>query len=175
MIEELTTKRFLLRRIKDSDLNNIYKGLSHPEVIKYYGVSYNSLEATREQMRWFRELEQKETGGWRAICSAGDETFLGATGFNNLSKEHKKTELGFWILPEFWGRGIIQELLPVICNYAFENLHLHRIEAFVESENVNSAKALKNQGFQHEGTMVDSEVKNGKFISVELFAKLKSK
>ncbi|PAM93344.1 GNAT family N-acetyltransferase, partial [Flavobacterium sp. IR1] len=67
MVEELTTARFLLRKFRDPDLRNVYKGLSHPEVIKYYGVSYSSLEATNEQMRWFRELEEKEGGGWWVI------------------------------------------------------------------------------------------------------------
>ena len=174
MIEELGTKRFLLRRFKNGDLENVFRGLSNPEVIKYYGVSYKSLEAAREQMTWFMELEKKQTGGWWAICTAGNEEFLGAAGFNNLSKEHRKAELGFWLLPEFWGRGIIQEVLPVICSFAFEKLNLHRIEAFVETENINSAKVLKKQHFRHEETMVDSEVKNGIFISVDIFAKLKS-
>jgi ribosomal-protein-alanine N-acetyltransferase len=175
MVEELTTARFLLRKFRDPDLGNVYKGLSHPEVIKYYGVSYSSLEATNEQMRWFRELEEKESGGWWIICSAGDQQFLGVAGFNNLSREHRKAEVGFWLLPEFWGRGILQEVLPVICNYAFTKWNLHRIEAYVETENSNSANVLIKQAFTHEGTMIDSEVKDGKFISVALFAKLKSK
>ena len=49
-----------------SDIENIYRGLSHPEVIKYYGVSYNSLEATKVQMEWFKEPQQL---CW-AICDA---------------------------------------------------------------------------------------------------------
>ncbi len=174
MIENLKTERFLLRRFKNDDLEKVFQGLSNPEVIRYYGVSFSSLEATREQMAWFEELEQKETGAWWAICSLEDQSFTGAAGFNNVSKEHRKAELGFWLLPEFWGRGIIQEVLPVICEFAYTKLNLHRIEAFVETENTASAKALKNQGFRHEGTMVDSEVKNGRFISVDLFARLEN-
>ncbi|WP_424493005.1 GNAT family N-acetyltransferase [Salinimicrobium sp. GXAS 041] len=174
MIENLKTERFLLRRFKNDDLENVFKGLSHPEVIKYYGVNFSSLHETREQMKWFEELEQNGTGAWWAICSPETETFFGAAGFNDLSKEHRKAEIGFWLLPEFWRKGIIQEVLPVICDFAFTKMNLHRIEAFVETENKASAKALKKQGFRHEGTMVDSEVKNGSFISVDLFAKLKN-
>ena len=43
----LATQKLLLRQIIDSDLENIYHGLSHPGIIQYYGVRYSSLEATR--------------------------------------------------------------------------------------------------------------------------------
>ena len=45
----LLTSRFVLKPIVDSDIEFVYQGLSHPEVIKYYGISYNSLEGTRDQ------------------------------------------------------------------------------------------------------------------------------
>ena len=38
--------RLLLRQFVDSDIENVYKGLSDPEIIKYYGVSYKTLEDT---------------------------------------------------------------------------------------------------------------------------------
>ena len=38
----IKTSRFRLRQFTDADLENVFKGLSHPEVIKYYGVSFNS-------------------------------------------------------------------------------------------------------------------------------------
>jgi ribosomal-protein-alanine N-acetyltransferase len=92
-----------------------------------------------------------------------------------LAGNIEKRKWVFGYFPEFWGRGILQEVLPVICNYAFTKWNLHRIEAYVETENSNSANVLIKQAFTHEGTMIDSEVKDGKFISVALFAKLKSK
>ena len=46
----LKTERLLLRQFADTDLENVFKGLSHPKVIKYYGVNYQTLEATKEQM-----------------------------------------------------------------------------------------------------------------------------
>lgn len=46
----LQTKRLILRQIIPTDIQDIYKGLSNPEVIKYYGVSFDSLAGTAEQM-----------------------------------------------------------------------------------------------------------------------------
>lgn len=161
-----------MRQITEADLENIFRGLSHPEVIKHYGVSYKTLEETWEQLEWYAELERTHTGIWWAIISKYTQEFCGAIGYNNLSREHKKAELGFWLLPEFWRQGIIQEALDPVLEYAFQDLQLHRIEAFVETENISSQKTLQKCHFQQEGILRDSEIKNGRFISVAVFSKL---
>ena len=170
----IKTKRLLLRQFVESDLESVFKGLSHPDIIKYYGVSYQTLEDTKEQMTFFADLEKNETGIWWAVCSPDNKTFYGAGGLNSLSKEHKKAEIGFWLISEFWGDGIMKEAMPLICNYGFNSLGLHRIEGLVETENKNCKKAMAKLDFQHEGTMKDCEIKNGAFISLDIFAKVKT-
>ncbi len=170
----LKTKRLIFRQITPTDIQNIYKGLSNPKVIKYYGISFDSLEATEEQMIWYRNLEQNETGIWWAICSLDNNIFYGAGGFNNLNKEHKKAEIGFWLLPEFWGQGFMQEAFPLIWDYGFNKLDLNRIEGFVDSENINCKKAVERLNFKFEGTMRDCEIKEGKYLSVDIYSKLKN-
>jgi len=168
----IKTSRLLLRKFVDSDLENVFKGLSHPDIIKYYGVSYDTVEATKTQMKFFADLEDKGTGIWWAVCSSDNNSFFGAGGLNSLVKEHKKAEIGFWLFPEYWGQGIMKEVIPLICEYGFTNLGLHRIEGIVESENQNCKKAMSKLGFVQEGTMIDCEIKNGRFISLDIYAKL---
>ncbi len=168
----IKTSRLLLRHFVENDLENVFKGLSHPDIIKYYGVSYETLEATKQQMKFFTDLENNGTGIWWAVCSAYNKTFYGAGGLNSLSKEHRNAEIGFWLLPDFWGQGIMIEAMPLICNYGFHKLELHRIEGFVETENTNCKKAMAKLDFRYEGTMIDCEIKNGKFISLDIYAKL---
>ena len=167
----LKTERLLLRQFRQDDIDKVFYGLSHPEVIEYYGVHYDTLEATQAQMDWFDKLETSRTGIWWAVCSTEDGAFLGAGGFNNWSHESQKAEIGFWLLPEQWGRGIMTEAMPLICNYGFGKMGLYRIEGFVESDNWNCKKALKKLDFRLEGTMEDCEVKNGRFISLDIYAK----
>ena len=169
----LESERLYLRRFELSDITNVFKGLSHPDIIKYYGISFSSLEATKEQMIWFADLEKNGTGIWWAVCSKFDGKFLGAGGLNDLSKENKKAEIGFWLLPENWGKGFMTETVPLIINYAFNSIGLHRIEGFVETENNNCKKSLAKLEFNHEGTMVDCEIKNGEFISLDIYSKVK--
>lgn len=168
----ITTHRLLLRRFSDDDLQNVFYGLSHPDVIRYYGVSYNSLEAAKHQLTFFSELERNGTGIWWAVCDKTNTNFYGACGINNWIREHRKAELGFWLLPEQWGKGIITEAVPLVCNYCFNTLGLHRLEAIIETENRNSKKVMRKLQFTHEGTMRDCEVKNGNLISLDIYSRL---
>ncbi|GAA4303469.1 GNAT family N-acetyltransferase [Aestuariibaculum suncheonense] len=163
----IKTDRLFLREITDFDQENIFRGLSNPKVIQYYGISFNSLEATKEQMLWFSEKTQM----WWAICSPDNQTFYGAGGLNDIDHKEKKAEIGLWLLPDFWGKGIMKEVLPLIADYGFQQLKLNRIEGFVESENMNCKKAMSKLDFQYEKTLKDCEIKNGKPISIDVYAK----
>lgn len=46
MFPTFKTDRLLLRKIVNSDIGHIFKGLSDPDVIRYYGVSFMTLEGT---------------------------------------------------------------------------------------------------------------------------------
>ncbi|WP_426326605.1 GNAT family N-acetyltransferase [Pedobacter sp. R-06] len=167
------TNRFLLRQFCSEDLTFVFEGLSHPDVICYYGVSYSCLEETKEQLIWFNHLQKNETGIWWAICDKENLGPLGAIGFNDLSKTDQKAEIGFWLLPEHWGKGIIKEVANPICNYAFEKLGLGKIEAMVETQNENSKKVLQKLDFDYQKTMENCEIKNDKLISLAIYVKLK--
>ncbi len=167
----LESKRIKLRQFLDADIDNVFKGLSHPDIVKYYGVSYNSLEATKEQMTWFENLRKNDKGIWWALCDKTDGNFVGAGGLNEMNLKNKKAEIGFWLLKDYWGKGIMNETMPIILNYAFNNIGLHRIEGFVETENKNCKKALAKLNFNFEGTMKDCEIKNGAFISLDIYSK----
>lgn len=164
------TQHVSLLRIGGADIDHIYRGLSDPSVIQYYGVSYLSREATEEQMEWFAGLEDSGTGLWWKVCSADGAVFFGCLGFSSLSQEHRKAEIGFWLLPEYWGRGILAEAVPLIVGYAFQFLRVHRIEALIESENLNSKRAVEKLGFVFEGRMRDCEIKGGRFISLDIYS-----
>ena len=170
----ITTGRLLLRQFVSGDLENVYKGLSDPTVIRHYGISYESMEAAKQQLLFFADLEKNKTGIWWAICKADNSVFFGACGLNNLNDEHKKAEIGYWLLPGFWGQGIITEAVPLVCEYGFKNLGLHRIEALIEVDNQKSKNVMEKVNFTYEGTMRDCEMKNGKFISLDIYAKLNS-
>ncbi|MDO6761813.1 GNAT family protein [Tamlana sp. 2_MG-2023] len=170
----METKNYKLQEIKPSDINNIHKGLSNPEITKYYDVHFSTLEETEVQMQWYRTLIKEGTGIWWGIYDKTDKQFCGAGGFNNLNKTHQKAEIGFWLLKEYWGKGILAEIMPKLFDLGFTQLNLNRIEGYVASKNIKCKSALEKINFQYEGTMRECEIKNLKKINVDFYAVLKS-
>jgi ribosomal-protein-alanine N-acetyltransferase len=161
-----------LEAITPADIAHIHRGLSHPEVIRYYAVRFMTLEATQEQMNWYSTIEHEGTGKWWAIRWEENGDFLGAIGLNNIHPVHKRCELGYWLLPEHWGKGIVREALGRVLDHAFNTLGLHRVMAEVETENAASARVLSKNGFRHEGTLRECEWKDGGWVSLDVYAKL---
>lgn len=69
----LHSPRFLLRQITQDDLRAVFDGLSNPQVIVNYGVSYASLEEAQRQMDWFEEIYSNGTAfGGRSVIQSKD-------------------------------------------------------------------------------------------------------
>ncbi len=169
----MKTNKYYLREIESQDINNIHKGLSDPAITKYYDVHFSTLEETKEQMKWYRDLRENGTGLWWGIYGCNDDNFRGACGFNNLERQHHKAEIGLWLLKEYWGNGILKEVMPVLFNAGFNTMGLNRIEGYVVSDNHKCKRALEKINFTYEGTMRECEVKNGELISVDIYSILK--
>lgn len=170
----MKSKNYYLKEIQDSDIENIYKGLSNPEITRYYAVHFSSLEETKIQMEWYRNLKETGTGLWWGIYDKSDDQFCGAGGYNGLEKEHKKAEIGLWLLQEYWGKGILKEVMPVLFELGFTKLDLNRIEGYVLNENIKCKNGLAKINFTYEGTMREFEYKNNKKIDVDIYSILKS-
>lgn len=63
------------------------------------------------------------------------------------SEDGKKAELGYELLPEFHGKGIMSEAVRFVLNYGFQALNFSRIEAFTNRNNSSSIKLLQKFNF----------------------------
>lgn len=172
MFPELQTQRLLLRQVRPEDQQFIFEGLSHPDVIPYFGVRYDSFEATKKQMDWYAKAYAEGSGGpWKIIEKASGNR-LGVVAFYFYKPEHKKAEVGFWLFPEYWNKGIVSEALKAVIDYCRTEKGIHRLEAFVEEGNEASSRVLDKAGFEYEGRMRDCEIKDGRYISLLLYGLL---
>ena len=169
----MNSERFILKEIENRDIKLIHRGLSDERVTKHYAVHFPTLEDAQEQMDWYADLKNNGTGLWWGIYSLETGDFCGAGGFNDLDRDHKKAEIGFWLYPEFWGKGIMKEVMPLLFQKGFETLDLNRIEGFVESDNSKCKAALEKINFHYEGTLRECEIKDGKYLDVDIYALLK--
>lgn len=171
---EYQTANYYLKEVQSSDIENVHKGLSDPDITKYYDVHFPTLEATQEQMDWYANLKKDGTGIWWGIFGNRDDEFRGACGYNDLSKVHGRAEIGLWLLKEYWGQGTLREVMPKVFEIGFTELSLNRIEGYVVSDNAKCKRALEKINFTYEGTMREYEIKRGERISVDIFSILKN-
>lgn len=170
---DLHGPRYRLRAIDEADLPAVFAGLSDPQVIEHYGVSYDTLEETRAQLRWYERIQHEETGQWWCICAPeAPGVLLGACGVNDIVREHRRAELGYWLLPPYWRRGIAFEAVDTMIRYAFAHLGLHRLGADVDMENKASAGLLHKLGFVREGVRRGYEFKQGAPLDLQVFSRL---
>ena len=173
-METISSLRFTLKTITTKHLAFIFEGLSDKIVTEHYGVHFNSLSETKEQINWYNNLLKDNTGKWWAI-HAKDNTFYGAIGFNDLNKQEQQIEIGFWLLPKFWKQGVISECLPLVINYAFSNFNINSIIAYVESDNINSSTLLEKNNFIKSKKHIQETNKNGEMVNLNIFTYFKTK
>ena len=82
-------------------------------------------------------------------------------------------ELGYWIGEPFWGKGIATRIIKSLTSYIFDTYKIKRIYGNTFPNNIGSNKVLLNNGFQKEGTLRKAAFKDGFFIDLEVFGKLK--
>ena len=62
-------------------------------------------------------------------------------------------ELGYMLRTEYEGQGVMTEALRGLLSHTLGPNDLHRITAYVDTENVASQRVLDRLGFQREGTV----------------------
>ncbi len=58
----LETDRFIQRQFTENDLENVFIGLSHPEVIKYYGITNLIWDYTELKGLWIPKIKIAKKG-----------------------------------------------------------------------------------------------------------------
>ena len=80
-------------------------------------------------------------------------------------------EMGYWLAEEFWGQGIMSEVVPVFVNHCFDKFSLKRIYATTYSSNPASARVLEKSGFVFEGRLHKHVIKDRQILDSLLYAK----
>src|SRR3990172_4653322 len=96
--------RLLLRKIKKSDVNEIFFLRSDERVMKYIDKApAKTIDDAYEFIQKITGLEKNnETVTW-AITIKGDDELIGTICFWNIQKEHYRAEVGYVLHPDFWG------------------------------------------------------------------------
>lgn len=145
----------ILRELAISDVKDFYSYITHPEVARFLAdedAPKSKEEAVEELLYWLNLYRHKRSIYW-GIAEGSSNKLIGTCGFNNWNPLHKRAEVSYDLARAYWGRGIMTHALREICNFAFNKMEVHRIQATVAYDNAGSLRVLEKLGFIKEGLM----------------------
>jgi RimJ/RimL family protein N-acetyltransferase len=96
-----------------------------------------------------------------SIYSRDRRTFIGSTGLHRVNWEVPSFHIGYWVVPEFEGKGLITEAVNAVTRYAFGVAGARRVEIRCDPENARSLAVAKRLGFVQEGIFKNDNVLDG--------------
>lgn len=169
----LETERLYLRRITAEDANEIFELRSNKETMKY--VPRPLAKTKDDALRHMAIIEERiinnEGINW-AITLKNNPKLIGLIGHYQIKPEHYRAEIGYMLLPEYHGKGIISEAVEELIKYGFNELKLHSIEAIIDPENKASERVLQKNGFIKEAHLKENEYYDGRFLDTVIYSLL---
>ncbi len=173
---ELTTKRLRLRFLDLEDAADYFEIRSDEQVMKYLArPKAQTIEDVIQVIKRVHDSIQKNTGICWAICLKEDPKIIGTIGFYRSQLEHFRTEIGYEMRPEYWGKGIMSEAMRAVLDYVFHKLNFHSVEANIDPINKKSSGILERNHFLKEAHFRENYYFNGKFTDSAIYSLLKSR
>ena len=172
---ELRTKRLLLRRLKNTDANEMFFLRSNENVMRYIGREPTKTIAGAEEFinKINKNIDENDAILWGITLLNDPSTIIGTICFWNIKKEHYRSEIGYVLHPDHWGKGIMKEAINSVVEFGFSVLGLHSVEAQLNPENLASSYVLERTGFIKEGYLREDFYFNGKFSDTAIYSRLK--
>lgn len=171
----LETERLLLRRLDKNDVDAVFKLRSDAETMKYIPrpLAKNNEEALGHIALIDERVNTNEGINWAITLKESPESLIGIIGHYRIKPENFRAEIGYMLLPEFSGKGIISEAIKATVDYGFDVMGLHSIEAILAPENFGSERVLQKNGFVKEAHLLENEFYDGKFLDTVIYSLLK--
>jgi ribosomal-protein-serine acetyltransferase len=168
--------KILLRQIELEDYKDIFGTINSQR--EYLGKWLPFVEFTRqpEDTKAFVEMtiNLPEDRFELVFTIRYENKFAGLIGFKSTDRANKKTEIGYWLSEKLQGKGIVTKSVKRLCDFAFEELDINRIQIKCAVGNERSVFIPKRLDFKFEGIERDGELLSGnQFTDIETYSKLK--
>ena len=138
-----------MRNLTPEDEREIFALRSSDEINKYLDrPKANTLDdALGFITKIINGIAENEAIFW-VVTPKGGTKFLGSICLWKISREEAKAEIGYELLPENHGKGIMQEVIPRVIQFGFEEIKLQMIEAELTPRNLKSVRLLEKNNFK---------------------------
>lgn len=148
----IETERLGMRHFTLEDATDVLRFSSNEEVTLYTGDagSIASLDDAEHVINsiWLAEYQQHGYARY-ALVHKADNKVIGFCGWKYMTEEGKP-DLGYRMLPEYWGQGLGMEAALAAMHYGKNVLGLTEVFADAVVENTGSIRIIEKLGFEFE-------------------------
>lgn len=168
---EHKTKRLYFREFTQNDFHLFYSVFSNEKVMRY--ALPERFDNEDDAMPFFNKMlennvvcRDKREAYESAVFSVENNDFIGLAAVinvHNLQPSSGCGEIGYLLLPSFWGNGFGTEIANTLIEICFTHIKLHRVTAKCNSNNHASEKIMQKSGMIKEGELRKKRFKNGQW------------
>ena len=148
-----------LTKITDADFDNYYRLVKDTLVMKM--ITNRALTLDEAQQKFQKILlnnQIHESFGYFKIIETNANHFIGFCKLEILNKESTEAEIGYMLLPMFWGKGITNIAVQQLLNSVKTKKNIHKVFAIIAPQNIASQKILlKNNFVYKEKYLIDGQ------------------
>ena len=173
-IPQLETDRLILRRMLQSDAEDMYDYAHRSDVTRHLTWDpHPNLLYTREYLAYVSaHYAAGDFYDW-AVIDRESGRMIGTCGFTRFHCEADCAEIGYVIHPAFWGRGIATEAVGAVIRFGFQRLDLNRIEAKFMEGTEASRRVMEKNGMTFEGMLRQCMYIKGEYRNVGICSLLR--
>lgn len=151
MTFHIETERLILRELRPEDAPGMFELDSNADVHRYLGNNpIHSIDQADNVIALVRQqYADHGIGRWAAIEKSSGN-FIGWSGLKFITTiENKHThfyDVGYRLMPQYWGKGYATESAKAALKYGFEVLKPEEIIGSAHQENKASRRALEKCG-----------------------------
>lgn len=169
----ISSDRLRLKSITPAIIHHLFNTKETQEIKAYLGVDEAQYDRYKKMHEQGMETHRLSLFFFLVMDKETDLP-IGECGFHSWNTTHNRAEL-FYVLNNDADKRkrYISEILPLVIDYGFNQLKIHRIEAFVANWNTPSVKLLNRFGFTKEGTAREHFCVDGKNEDSDSYSLLK--
>lgn len=140
--------KFKLERFSENDFPNYFELVNDEKVMEM--ITERSLELEEAKKDFGKLIENNkldENFGSYKILNIETNEFLGFAKLEIENIESSEAEIGYMILPKYWGKGIAGKIGKQLIEKAKTQKSIQSLFAIIDPKNLASRKILTNNGF----------------------------
>ncbi|HNP21864.1 MAG TPA: GNAT family protein [Panacibacter sp.] len=147
--------RTILMPLDESDhIHLLPFSLNEPDLWKYSLVSAAGKEGLSNYMQLALDARTVEREYPFIVFDKQANAYAGSTRFYDINFPFKTLQLGYtWYGKDFQGSGLNRHCKYLLLSFAFEDLHMERVEFRADNNNARSIAAMKSIGCKVDGVL----------------------